>query len=274
MKYNEKDGVKYITFDIFEKYKDSVNAVFSTKIGGVSKGYFSTMNFSFTRGDETACVNENYKRFCKACNLTLDNIVMSDQVHESDIYVVREDDVKNLGTVLENRKLSKIDGMITNVKNVPLFTYYADCVPLFFYDPVKKAVGMSHSGWRGTQKGIGIKTVEAMVREYNSSKEDIISVIGPSICRKCYEVSKEVIDAFKEAYEGKFDLESVYDTKENGKYQLDLWFLNKKILMLAGLKEENIEIAGECTSCNSDILFSHRVTNGKRGNLSGVIELL
>ena len=164
--------------------------------------------------------------------------------------------------------------MVTNLKNVPLATYYADCVPLYFVDPVNKAIGLSHAGWRGTVALIGRKTVEVMGKEYGSKPEDIIAVIGPSICRKCYEVSREVIDYAEKALDNKALEYDIYDIKDNDKYQLDLWKLNKTILSLSGLKEENIIVSGICTSCHSDLLFSHRVTNGKRGNLMAVMEII
>ena len=164
--------------------------------------------------------------------------------------------------------------MITNLKNVPLVTFYADCVPLYFIDMKNKVIGMSHSGWRGTVKGMGIKTVEALTKEYGTDPKDVMAVVGPSICRECYEVSKDVVDEFHKVYDGKFDVTKIYDITNDEKRQLDLWEANKQILMLAGIKEENIIISSVCTSCNDDLLYSHRKTGGKRGNLVAVMELV
>lgn len=270
---NVVNGVKYLTFNRLSEIS-FIKHAFSTKEGGVSKNEFKSMNLSFSRGDIEEDVIENYHRFFDACGFSLDNIVMSDQVHDTKVFVVTKDVVKSLSTILKERKLTNIDGMITNVPNVPLITYYADCVPLYFVDVKNKAIGLSHSGWRGTVCGMGAKTVEAMVDEYNSNPLDIIAVIGPSICQKCYEVSKEVIDAVDERYKNIFETSLIYIAKDNGKYQLDLWMLNKLILKSAGLLEDNIIISDVCTSCNSDLLFSHRVTNGKRGNLAAIMEII
>ena len=150
--------------------------------------------------------------------------------------------------------------------------FFANCVPLFFYDPVKQAVGASHSGWRGTVRRMGACTVEAMQREFGSKPEDIYAVIGPSICQKCYEVSEDVIDEFKKTFDEKYWM-NLWEAKENKKYQLDLWEANRIVLEEAGIPADQIEISEYCTCCRSDVLFSHRATNGHRGNLSGVITL-
>lgn len=270
---NKVNGVSFLTYKKLEDIP-FIKHAFSTKEGGVSEGMFATMNLSFTRGDDTDKVKENYRRFFDAVGFTMKNMVMSDQIHEVDVLKIDEERLESLGENIENRRFNEVDGMITNLKNVPLVTFYADCVPLYFVDTVNKAIGMSHSGWRGTVKGMGIKTVEAMTREYGSKPEDIVAVVGPSICRDCYEVSKEVVDEFHKVYDGKFDVSKIYDITSEEKRQLDLWKANRQILMLAGLKEENIVVSGVCTSCHDDLLFSHRKTNGKRGNLVAVMELV
>ena len=273
---NRNNGVEYLTYSRLENIP-FIKHAFSTKEGGVSEGIFSTMNLSFTRGDDIDKVKENYRRFFDAVGLTLNNMVMSDQIHETDIMKIDEKKINEINEEskgIEDRVCKNIDGLITNLPNVPLVTFYADCVPLYFVDTVNKAIGLSHSGWRGTVKGMGIKTVEAMVREYGSNPENIVAVVGPSICQDCYEVSKEVVDEFHKEYYDKFDVSSIYYEKENGKMQLNLWEANRQILLLAGLKSENIVISNVCTSCHSDLLFSHRKTNGKRGNLIAVMEIV
>lgn len=273
---NRNNGVEYLTYSRLENIP-FIKHAFSTKEGGVSEGIFSTMNLSFTRGDDIDKVKENYRRFFDAVGFALNNMVMSDQIHETDIMKIDEKKINEINEEskgIEDRVCKNIDGLITNLPNVPLVTFYADCVPLYFVDTVNKAIGLSHSGWRGTVKGMGIKTVEAMVREYGSNPENIVAVVGPSICQDCYEVSKEVVDEFHKEYYDKFDVSSIYYEKENGKMQLNLWEANRQILLLAGLKSENIVISNVCTSCHSDLLFSHRKTNGKRGNLIAVMEIV
>lgn len=271
-KLNEVNGVKFLTYNRLDKIP-FIKHAFSTKEGGVSEGIFQSMNLSFTRGDKVENVKENYRRFFNAVGFTLDNMVMSDQIHEVDVLKIDEEKLFSLGNDIEYRRFDKVDGMITNLKNVPLVTFYADCVPLYFVDIKNKAIGMSHSGWRGTVKGMGIKTIEAMKREYGTNPEDVIAVVGPSICRECYEVSKEVVDEFHKEYDGKFDVTKIYDITSEEKRQLDLWEANRQIFKLAGIKEENIVVSKVCTSCNHELLFSHRKTGGKRGNLVAIMEI-
>ena len=140
---NEKKGVVYLTFPLFEKA--GIKHGFSTKLGGVSVGDCATMNLSFTRGDDEKAVLENHRRFAKAVGYPVENVVLSNQVHETKILRVDEKDCGK-GVVRESDIIG-IDGLITNDKKVVLMTFFADCVPLFFYDPVKKAIGASHSGW-------------------------------------------------------------------------------------------------------------------------------
>ena len=271
---NNVNGVDFLTYKRLEDL-DYIRHAFSTKNGGVSEGIYKSMNLSYTRGDDKEKVDENFKRFFEATKMTLERAVLTDQIHKTDIVKVDEELLKQLDNKeTEERKCSNIDGLITNLKNVPLVTSYADCVPLYFVDTKNKVIGLSHSGWRGTVSAMGIKTVEAMKKEYNTDPEDVIAVIGPSICRDCYEVSKDVVDEFHKAYDGKFDVSKIYDIKSEDKRQLDLWEANKHILLLAGIKEENIIVSGVCTSCNDDLLFSHRKTDGKRGNLVAVMELV
>ena len=163
--------------------------------------------------------------------------------------------------------------MITNEPGIVLSTFYADCVPLFIVDPVKKAIGLSHSGWRGTVEKMGKVTIQKMTEEYGSNPEDIIAAIGPSICVDCYEVSMDVADAFKEAFKEADNLEQIVIPKSNEKAQLDLWQANLAVFLEAGVKRENIILPDICTACNKELLFSHRASNGKRGNLGAFLML-
>lgn len=269
----------YITFKKLNELP-YLRHCFTTKAGGVSEGMFSTLNLSFSRGDKEEHVRENYKRICSNVGFCIENIVMSDQIHKTDIANITQELLESLDKEdLKNRKLKNIDAMITNLKNVPLFTYYADCVPLYFVDTKLKVIGMSHSGWRGTANLMGLKTIQAMTDNYASNPSDIICAIGPSICQDCYEVSDDVIDELTQSFiENKIvnenELPELYYKKNNNKYQLNLWKANYFIIKKAGVKPENIIISDICTCHNSDLLFSHRATNGKRGNLAAAIQLI
>lgn len=268
------ENVPFYTFPLLEKA--GVLHGFSTKLGGVSTGDCASMNLSFHRGDNSESVMENHKRFAKAVGYDYRNLVFSDQVHTTNIRVVKAED-KGKGIIRES-DIKETDGLITQDKDVVLMTFFADCVPLFFYDPVKETVGLSHSGWRGTVMKMGQCTVEAMKREFQTKPEDLYVVIGPSICQSCYEVSEDVAEEFKksfrpEHYESILMEKEIPAEKGHKKYQLDLWQANKIILEDAGILTEHIQISGMCTCCHKDELFSHRATNGRRGNLAAVITL-
>ena len=259
---NNKD-VTFLTYPAYEEMNWLVHG-FSTRLGGVSRGIYSSMNLSFTRGDEESCVKENYRRISDAMGFDMNSIVTSDQTHTNNVRKVTEKD-RGKGIVIP-RDYTDTDGMITNVPGLVLATFYADCVPLYFADPANHAIGLSHSGWRGTVQKIGAVTIEKMSEEYGSDPKDLKVAIGPSICQDCYEVSEDVIEEFEKVFDKKYR-NSLFYRKENGKYQLNLWMANKIIFLEAGIPEENISMPNLCTCCNPEFLFSHRASHGKRGNL-------
>ncbi len=270
MKANRKEinGVVYYTFPSLEK--EGIVHGFSTRYGGVSKGFCSSMNLSFQRGDKEEDVRENHRRFAEAVGYNIDQLVFSDQIHETTIRRVTEADAGK-GFNRES-DIVGVDGLITNDEGVVLMTFFADCVPLFFYDRRNRAIGAAHSGWRGTVARIGAKMIREMESEFGSDPEEILCVIGPSICQDCYEVSAEVAEQFQEEFEER-DWNEILFQKSREKYQLDLWRANEIIFREIGVPKEHIETSGLCTCCHSGELFSHRASHGKRGNLAGVITL-
>lgn len=244
-----------------------VQHCFTTRMGGVSKGEYASMNLSFTRGDDENAVKENYKRVADAMGTAYDRIVCSDQTHTTNVRKVTSADA-GCG-LTKKRGYSDIDGLITNEPGLTLATFYADCVPLYFVDTVHRAIGLSHSGWRGTVRRMGRVTIEAMRKEYKTEPKDVLCAIGPSICKDCYEVSADVAEEFIREFP--HDAPKILDKKANGKYQLDLWEANRRVLLDAGVPEENIVKPNVCTSCNHDLLFSHRASNGRRGNLGAFL---
>ena len=241
----------------------------STRVGGVSTGCFSTMNLGFGRGDADENVLENYDRICSAMGFTKEQVVLSAQVHET---VVRRATKEDCGKgIIKPRDYTTVDAQVTNEPGVALTVFMADCVPLFFYDPVKKAIGTAHAGWRGTIGRIAEKTVQAMEQEFCSRPSDIEAYIGVSICGACYTVGGEVAEIFMKEFPSA--ITQTEEQKRDRTCQLDLWQVNRMILEQAGVKPENIVIGGVCTKCHSDVLYSHRVQGNDRGSLVGFLML-
>ena len=267
MNVRKNKGVTYLTWPEFEKIPGFVHG-FSTRLGGVSEGIYSSMNLSFTRGDKEEAVRENYNRISAALGFSPEDIVTSDQTHTANVRVITAEDRGN--GITKPRPYTDVDGMITNVPGLVLATFYADCVPLYFADPVHKAVGLSHSGWRGTAAGIGAVTVKELQKHYGTRPEDIYAAVGPSICQDCYEVSEDVILEFQKTFSREL-WKDIFYRKENGKYQLNLWEANRQILLGAGILPEHISMPNLCTCCNPEFLYSHRASQGNRGNLGAFL---
>lgn len=281
MKWNLKSGANTmqlrtngeVPYFVFSNLEDThlVRHGFSTRLGGVSEGHLSTMNLSFTRGDKNERVEENFRRMADAIGFDVQSMVMSQQTHTTNVRLVTEEDRgKGYHRPLD---YDNVDGLITNVPGLTLATFYADCVPLFFVDPVSRSIGLSHAGWRGTLHRMGAVTVKRMTEEFHTHPEHLRVAIGPSICQDCYEVSEEMAAEFKREFSRHADEHLVYRTKE-GKYHLNLWRANEITLLEAGVKQHHLSMTNVCTCCNSEQMFSHRATHGLRGNMGAFLELL
>ncbi len=280
------EKLEYLSYPSLEAI-DGVQHLFSTKLGGVSEEEFATLNFSFTRGDSPEYVLENYRRIGEVLGVKLNAFVATDQTHTTNIRVVTKEDAGK-GIVIP-RDYTDIDGLITKEKGLVLSCFFADCVPLYFVDSQKKVIGLAHSGWAGTVHRMGACMVQKLQDTFGCNPADLHTAIGPSICQACYEISEEVANFFKEGFWAgecvkEFCMEAkiagLHSTgkllesgKMPGKYQLDLWLANYIVLRSAGIKAENIAMTDICTKCNSEYLFSHRATGGKRGNLAAFLML-
>lgn len=248
--------------------------VFTTRLGGVSgqeKGqeHLSSLNLSFTRGDRPENVRENFRRVADELGVTADRFVFTDQTHTDHVRVVTEADA-GCGLTRE-RTYQDIDALVTDVPGLVLSVFVADCVPVAVVDPVRRAIGLAHSGWRGTAAGITEKMIRCMTAQYGSDPKDLVCAIEPSICRDCYEISEGVAEQFARAFAG-HESEILTD-KHNGHYQLDLWKANELVLRRAGVPAAHISVTGICTCCNKEVLFSHRGAHGMRGNLGAFLML-
>lgn len=265
-KHNLINNIHLLTVPAFES-KGGIAHGFTTRIGGVSEPPLDSMNLGFSCGDSTESVMRNYELAGDALGIDLSDVVAFQQVHGSDIYVATEKDA-------QKRPLSimtgEYDGIITAIKNLPIATFHADCVPIFLFDPVCRVVGVVHAGWRGTVKKIAANAVNKMVSEFGCERENILAAIGPCIRSCCYEVGGEVVKQVSALSEVKAD-ECV--SIKNGRYHIDLSDINCKLLLHSGISGENITVCNECTCCNSDLYWSHRKTNGIRGCMAAVIML-
>ncbi len=270
MRENRAGELVYLTFPILEKI-DWISHLFSTRMGGVSEGIYSSMNLSYTRGDEREAVDENFRRIAAALGCGVEDMVFSDQTHTTNLRIVGKADAGK--GITRERDYSDVDGLLTDEPGVYLATFFADCVPLYFVDTRRKAVALAHSGWRGTVARMGQCVVERMREAYGTDPADLVAAVGPSICQECYEVSEDVADAFASAFHKAGQEREILFAKGGGKYQLDLWRANEIVLAEAGILEENIQVTDLCTCHNDRYLFSHRASRGQRGNLGAFLGL-
>ena len=262
MTLNENKGVPYLTYNRLSDI-DFIRHAFSTKHGGVSKGEWTSMNFAFSRGDNPENVIENYKIFSDAVGFDYNSLVTSSQDHHTYVRPVTKNEC-GIG-IWKEKDMMSVDALITNEPNVTLVTHYADCTPLFFVDTVGKAIGLAHAGWRGTVGRIGEEVIKKMTSLYGTHPKDVVVAIGPAISKCCYEVDKDCAENFYNLKD--LDNSKFIFPKNDGKYMIDLLETNRQIVMRAGVKEENIVLSDLCTKCNSDLLWSHRATNGHRGTM-------
>lgn len=233
--------------------------LFTTRRGGSSEGRYASLNMGYSTADLKENIYRNRALVLEEFGMGIDRMCSSDQVH---------------GTVL--KKISgasddagECDGIFTAATRVVLSMYFADCTPLFFYDPVNKAIGLSHAGWRGTAGDIASLSVEFLAREFGSRPADIIAVIGPSIGPCCFEVGPEVDREFREKL-GKIRVGEFIRPAGNDKFFIDLKAVNRELLLKSGLKSPNVHTHNICTSCEKDIFYSYRRDRGETGRMAAL----
>ena len=261
-KLNTIDNIKLLQFTCFEK-TGVVRHALSTRHGGVSTGEAATMNFGFNRKDTAENIKENFRRLLTAVDMNYENVVLPNQTHSDVVHVVTMEDAgKGLHKTSD---IKGVDALITNVPNIPICVFHADCMPILFLDVKNKAIGIAHSGWKSTVLNIASKTVEAMRDNYRSDPMDIICAVGPSIGSCHFEVDEDVAALFGTDF-------TVARRKE--KNHVDLWGVVKKQLVDAGISEQNIAMSSICTVCNKDIYYSYRGDNHKTGSMISVMEIV
>lgn len=237
---------------------------FSTRLGGVSDGIFTSMNLGHSRGDNPLHVEENFRRFCTATGCGFDSMVFTRQVHGD---TVRQVTAADANQPLKNGVSIDCDGLMTNAAHVSLVIFSADCIPVLLHDPVRKAIAAVHAGWRGTALAIPAVAVARMRAAYGTNPADIRAVIGPGISRCCFETDGDVPAAMP-AWAADY-----ITARPHGKFMVDLKTINARALQNAGVPASQIDISDACTMCQSDVFWSHRKTKGERGSLAAIIEL-
>ncbi len=255
----EFDDRLYFKSDVLENIS-GIKHFFTSKLGGFSCDEVKGLNLGFRVGDNPENVESNYRLICKDFGLEFEKITAAKQIHSAKIKVVN---CENAGFgVSDLSNTFEADGLVTNLKNVPITVFYADCVPILLADESAGVVAAVHSGWRGTVQSIAGTAVELMCHEFDAKPQNIKAAIGPSIGPCCFETGEEVAVLFDEDLRTKL---------LNGKFKVDLWQANKRLLQNAGLIEENIDVLKLCTICHSDVLYSYRKDAQSTGRMGAFI---
>ena len=266
----KKDGIEFLQFRKLLEYKEIRHAYTL----GLDKN-FRTAKANMVKLDEKEYEKSiaDYKNICKEIGTCYKNLVKTNQNHTNEVKVV-EGKINVEEPDINLKKYENTDALITNQKNILLSTTNADCILLLFYDPVKKVIGNTHSGWRGTLQRISVKTVEKMKKEFGCNPQDIICCIAPSI-RKChFEVEEDVKEMFSVEFKDLAEISQIIEeTIPNKKWNIDTVIINKVILKNAGLRDENIIDSGICSVCNSDIIHSFRAEGENYGLNTALIEM-
>lgn len=260
----KKEKIEFLQFKKLLKYSDIISHAYSV---GLDKNFrtFKANREELTEDEYSKNLN-NYKLLCDEIDLNFKNILKANQNHTDNVEIINEKNNNKIDTD------EKSDGLITNKKNVILATTNADCILLLFFDPVKKVIANTHSGWKGTLQEISVKTINKMIKEYGSNPRDIIVCICPSI-RKChFEVDKDVYEMFYKQFNKLGNIDE-FIKEENGKWYIDTVYINKKILKQVGILEENIEDSGICSVCNKEIIHSFRAEGPGYGLATCIISL-
>lgn len=260
-------GVWFGVFSHFDAV--GIRHGFSTRFGGVSEPPFNSLNLGVKTADQKERVVANRKRFCDAVGVAFAHVVTAQQVHGDRIAIVAAAD-RGRGHADYTAAIAGTDALITNVPGVPLMLFFADCVPVLIADPIQKAIGVSHAGWKGTVAKIAQKTVLAMQAHFGTRPGDCLVGIGPSIGPCCYEVDRTVIDPLSQNFS---EWQKLVSPRSADHWQLNLWEANRVQLLEIGVLPENIVISGICTACNTALFYSHRAEKGQTGRMGALITL-
>lgn len=265
---NRTGGPVLLFIESWMKPYPKLSVGFSSRLGGVSQEPFDSLNCALHVHDDSSLVIANRLLVADQLDIPFGAWTCAEQVHSNEIQIITETE-KGAGRASRTSAIQAKDGMLTNVPGIWLTSFYADCVPLYFYDPVQAVIGLAHAGWKGTVLDIAGQMIRTMIDAYGCRAKDILTGIGPSIDACCYEVDQTVVD-----HVDALQLDKItYKVSQNGKYMLNLKQVNKELLIKAGILPEHIEVSEWCTSCNTDLFYSHRKEQGKTGRMMSWITL-
>lgn len=250
-------GIEYYTFSSLNNL--NVRHGIFTRNGGVSPQPWASLNLGGTVGDSRANVIENRQRIFAALQRPVESLFDVWQVHSKD--VICSDDPRPL-----DKPHQRGDAILTINPNITLFMRFADCVPILLYDPVRRAAGIVHAGWKGTVIKVAAEAVYSMTTAYGCDPADVIACIGPSIGPNHYQVGEDVVSEVNEAFGNH---SGSFLTTVNHSQHFDLWKANAWILEEAGVK--SIEVASICTACDLERWYSHRAEQGKTGRFGALL---
>jgi len=266
--YQEIKGMGVYQTSLFQQ-TGLVKHGFTARIGGVSPLPYQSLNLAFHTGDLDQNVLQNRRLLSSALELDLASWVAGKQIHGDRVAVIGRKEIGK-GAYDYASALEDADALITDIPGVVLTSYSADCVPILFLDPKKKAIGAVHAGWRGTVEKIGVKTLGKMQEFFGSESADCLIAIGPSIGPLAFQVDEKVLFCWQNTFPY---WEQVSQSQGEGKWLLDLWETNKRQLLEVGVREENITVSRLCTFCRTDLFFSYRAQKGKTGRMAALLSL-
>jgi len=264
------DLVDILFFENLSACKE-IRHFISTRKGGFSKAPYQSLNLSLNVGDNPDRVLKNRRRFAEAIGIPLNQFTIARQIHSGNVRII-SDELKGSGSTNHENAIKDTDAMVTNAADICLVILVADCVPMLFFDPVKRAIGIAHAGWKGTLQLIAQKTVMAMEKAFGSMAQDIVVGVGPSIGPCCYKVGPDIISQVEIIFHTK--KEYILNESKSGEGYFDLWKANLDQLLHAGIERKNIEMAMMCTCHTSDLFFSYRHKKGSTGRFCAGITLL
>lgn len=258
----ERGGVRVIAW-VSHRFPPGTVAALSTRVGGVSREPFATLNLGAATGDEPDRVAENRARFFRAAGAHRGQIFYAAQVHGADVLPAHPERAEVTSWTAAGQPLLRVgrgDGLVTDRPDRFLATFHADCLPVFLLDPVARVAALLHAGWRGTLAGVARSGVEAAVAA-GADRRRLLAGIGPGIGPCCYEVDEPVIRQVRDVF-GPDCAASLLRPGRSGHAYLDLWRANLEMLTAAGISADNVTVASLCTSCRDDLFFSHRRARG------------